>query len=519
MTEPGASIQFEVNGTQVEIVDDGRNLLEVLRDDLGHVEVKDGCSPQGQCGCCTVLVDGAPRVSCVTPARRVKGRSIRTIDGLDPERRELWGEAMCATGGSQCGFCTPGIICRLEGASEKGADLTDRAAVDKALLGHLCRCTGWQPIREAAAMVASPSALPSAARDLDGARIRAQLEGRAQQLVGPEVALGRSGFADDLARRDALVALPSGGSWIVADSIGEARAAIGKIQGRRTSVVASPPIEAPEGEWDVTLRTCWVEPAYLEPDAVYCEPGGDPIGPLTNGGAFGGKVDSGLAGAARRLADEHGRPVRVLLDREDVVRFGPKRPPLAVGMNADMSGVLRVASTPGVDELVSQFGGSIQIERVELAGPPTSVALRGAIRAELEMVRAAVLNNPEPTVTFGSGAWARARVEQDLVSLVVSAGRLLDPVVLRTYVIGAAHQALGMVRSEALAVDPDGQVHDLTIRSFGVLRAVDTPQFEVELVDSDDEPSAVSEAVFCAVAAAAWIHEGRPPTVPLTAEA
>src|SRR5438128_8953530 len=101
---------FRLNGRVVEVPDDGSSLLAVLRDRLGLTSAKDGCSPQGQCGCCTVLVDGAPRVACVTPARRVAGRSITTIEGMDAAVRRRWADAFVATGASQCGFCTPGII-------------------------------------------------------------------------------------------------------------------------------------------------------------------------------------------------------------------------------------------------------------------------------------------------------------------------------------------------------------------------------------------------------------------------
>ena len=105
-------VTFDLDGEAVAVPDDGGSLLGALRDHLGRRGPKDGCSPQGQCGCCTVLVDGAPRVACVTPARRVAGRSITTVDGLDPDVRTAWTEALCATGGSQCGFCTPGIVVR-----------------------------------------------------------------------------------------------------------------------------------------------------------------------------------------------------------------------------------------------------------------------------------------------------------------------------------------------------------------------------------------------------------------------
>ncbi|HJR26556.1 MAG TPA: 2Fe-2S iron-sulfur cluster-binding protein, partial [Acidimicrobiales bacterium] len=137
------TLQLEVDGRQVEVPDRGVSLLEVLREDLGLRSPKDGCSPQGQCGCCTVLVDGQPRVACVTPARRVAGRRITTVDGLPEDVRERWGEAFAASGGSQCGFCTPGIVCRLEGLRTKSGGTADRAAVEQALLAHLCRCTGW----------------------------------------------------------------------------------------------------------------------------------------------------------------------------------------------------------------------------------------------------------------------------------------------------------------------------------------------------------------------------------------
>jgi aerobic-type carbon monoxide dehydrogenase small subunit (CoxS/CutS family) len=105
------TIEFTVNGVRASVADDGCSLLEVLRDRIGIRSVKDGCSPQGQCGCCTVLIDGAARVACVTPARRVAGRAVTTIEGLDDA--EEWAESFYATGASQCGFCTPGIVVRL----------------------------------------------------------------------------------------------------------------------------------------------------------------------------------------------------------------------------------------------------------------------------------------------------------------------------------------------------------------------------------------------------------------------
>ena len=197
MTDPSAppALQFVVDGRQVEVPDDGGSLLGALRDHLGLDSVKDGCSPQGQCGCCTVLVDGAPRVSCVTPARRVRGRTVLTSSGLTDDERARWGDAFVAHGASQCGFCTPGIVCRLVGHERRDGDLADRQVVDNALAAHLCRCTGWQTIREAAVTVATRSEVT--ARSLDGARARAELETGGRQDVGVHVVLGDAQFADD----------------------------------------------------------------------------------------------------------------------------------------------------------------------------------------------------------------------------------------------------------------------------------------------------------------------------------
>ena len=123
------------------------SLLDALREDLGVRSVKDGCSPQGQCGCCTVLVDGAPRVACVTPLRRVAGRSVTTVDGLDPAVAARLVDAFVGHGASQCGFCTPGHP--VPAGCRSGPSPT-AAQVETALLAHLCRCTGWRTIVDAA---------------------------------------------------------------------------------------------------------------------------------------------------------------------------------------------------------------------------------------------------------------------------------------------------------------------------------------------------------------------------------
>jgi xanthine dehydrogenase small subunit len=509
-----ATVALTVDGTPAE-VPAGLTLLDALRDQLGAVSPKDGCSPQGQCGCCTVLVDGQPRVACVTPVRRVAGRTVTTVDGLDPDDRAAWADAFCATGASQCGFCTPGILVRLEGLRARGTAVDDHAAVEQGLLAHLCRCTGWRTILDAWDRRVGGEPAPARERSLDAATARATLEGGTHQEVGPEVALGRGGFAADTAPAGALVAVPDGvGGWAVAETLAEARTAAGKVQGRRTTVEARPPLDPPPGDWDAVLRTSWVEPAYLEVDASWCEPGGDPASPLANGGAFGGKVTSVVTDVARRLADQHGRAVRVVLDREWVARWGPKRPPVAGGAMADGTGVLRVARTPGVAEAVAAVAPGLTVEEVDLAGPPTSAALRAAGWAEAVVLLAGARGAAGPVREPGQGE-AEAHVGDDgTVRVRVAPGDVLDEVVVRSYVTGAAHMALSWLSSEGLAVDADGGVHDLTIRSFGVLRAVDTPPIDVEIEPGEGPPVRVSDAAFAAVAAAAWCHVGCPPDWP-----
>jgi xanthine dehydrogenase small subunit len=505
------TLQLEVDGQQVEVADRGGSLLEVLRESLGLRSPKDGCSPQGQCGCCTVLVDGLPRVACVTPARRVAGRTITTAEGLAPDVRARWSSAFCAAGGSQCGFCTPGIICRLAGLEAKGTATDDHAAVEQALLAHLCRCTGWRTVLDAWDEATGGGPEGDGDRDLAAASARATLEGGGPQVVAPDVALGHGGFADDTAPLGALVAVPDGvDGWAVGETLAEARAAAGKVQGRRTTVDARPPLELPPGDWTASLRTSWVEPAYLEPDASWCSPGGEPTSPLANGGAFGGKQATVVMDAARELADRHGRPVRVLLDREDVVRRGPKRPPVAGGADASGRGILRIVRTPGIAEAVALVAPGLAVEEVDSMGPPTSVAIRAAGWAEASVLLAGARGSLEPVVDPRSGATASAEIVDGVVRVRVQAGAPLDEVTLRSYCTGAAHMALSWISSEGIAVDDAGVVHDLTIRSFGVLRAVDTPPIVVEVVPGDGPAVRGSDAVFVAVATAAWLHLGCP---------
>ena len=113
-------LTLTVNGVQREAQVDARStLLDVLRDDFGLKAAKDGCSPQGQCGCCTVIVDGSAKVSCAMPATKAQGRDVVTLEGVSEEERELFARCFVACAGLQCGFCIPGIVVRAKHLLDK----------------------------------------------------------------------------------------------------------------------------------------------------------------------------------------------------------------------------------------------------------------------------------------------------------------------------------------------------------------------------------------------------------------
>ena len=125
-----------------------KTLLEVLREDLGLTGTKHGCE-LGECGACTVLLDGEPVLSCLALALECEGRRIETIEGLarGAELHPLQA-AFADLGGSQCGYCTPGVIMTAKALLDKNPDAT-RDQIREATAGNLCRCTGYLQITEA----------------------------------------------------------------------------------------------------------------------------------------------------------------------------------------------------------------------------------------------------------------------------------------------------------------------------------------------------------------------------------
>jgi carbon-monoxide dehydrogenase small subunit len=150
------AFQFTVNATAVEVDVPGmRRLLDVLREELGLTGTKEGCG-EGECGACTVLLDGAPVDSCLVPVCQVDGATVSTVEGLAPNERTLGAlqTAFLETGGAQCGICTPGMLMAARAYLDAGGG-PDDDAIREAIAGNLCRCTGYTKIVEAIARAAT----------------------------------------------------------------------------------------------------------------------------------------------------------------------------------------------------------------------------------------------------------------------------------------------------------------------------------------------------------------------------
>jgi carbon-monoxide dehydrogenase small subunit len=154
------SFSFTVNGAPVEVEVTGmRRLLDVLREDLGLTGTKEGCG-EGECGACSVLVDGAVVDACLVPVSQVRGASVMTVEGMGtPDRLGVLQRAFLETGGAQCGICTPGMLVAGEAFLAGGAEPTDEN-IREAIAGNLCRCTGYTKIIEAIALAAERRSSP-----------------------------------------------------------------------------------------------------------------------------------------------------------------------------------------------------------------------------------------------------------------------------------------------------------------------------------------------------------------------
>jgi xanthine dehydrogenase molybdenum-binding subunit len=183
-------VQFVANGVPVSVRGNHPHLLSALREELNITSPKDGCSPSGQCGCCTVFVNGKAVVSCQTSLEKVAGGEVTTLEGIDESERRKYSDAFAACGGLQCGFCIPGIVVRAKAqVDKKGAGLK-REDMARHLGAHLCRCTGYVKVLDAIEMIAlgETPVLPK----IGG------VGSRSVKYEAHELALGDRGYVDDI---------------------------------------------------------------------------------------------------------------------------------------------------------------------------------------------------------------------------------------------------------------------------------------------------------------------------------
>jgi xanthine dehydrogenase molybdenum-binding subunit len=179
-----------MNGEAVSVRSDHPHLLAALREELGVTSPKDGCSPSGQCGACTVLLDGKAIQSCLVDMEKAAGKEVTTLEGFDEDERRRLAQAFGVTGALQCGFCTPGILVRTKALlDQKGKDLTRETTAGR-LGGHLCRCTGYTKIFDAIEMLRDGS--------IPALELPAGIGESGAKYESAELALGDRGYVDDM---------------------------------------------------------------------------------------------------------------------------------------------------------------------------------------------------------------------------------------------------------------------------------------------------------------------------------
>lgn len=420
-------MQLDIDGETHEVRDSG-TLLDALREDAGKLCVKDGCAPQGQCGACSVLVDGEARLACVTPLARVVGRRVTTADGLAEPLRGALAAAFTETGGFVCGFCTPGIVVRAHALVSSGASV-DRGAVGKALAANLCRCTGWQSVVDAVVRAASADdSTDSVDVDVPLGRHRflADVEpSRVDHWLVPVLAGSPSGdFVEvhgaPLLRAADLSSRTAPGWRILApgDAVQDAGDVVALAHGptlsaaRAVAADARVVIDAPAvipglgddgAEW---ASPPW-DPGFLEPEAARARVSDELVEVWsqtetpdeetrllrlawpdrdvrlvveTNGGSYGGKAGAGPGALAALGADALGSEVVLVLGRRESILWHRRRRPARCETDLDVGpdgrleridGRLVVAgggANPGPNPYVCPASVVVAVEAGRLAG-------------------------------------------------------------------------------------------------------------------------------------------------------
>lgn len=530
-------ITFHLNGAPRQAEPrPGESLLELLRETFRITSPKDACSPQGQCGCCLVLVDGNPKTSCSVPAAKVDGKAVLTLEGVPAAERKLYAEAFQVAAGVQCGFCTPGLTLRIKWLTDQDRVLT-RDEIAKGLDGHLCRCTGYVKIVDAVELIQSVKrggAMPPLVTD-------GGVGSRLVRYQGGELALGDRPFVADLsfagmlhgavtlsahararvvridtARARALPGVVAvvtardvpGDRWVglvyrdwpVLVAEGEEVRAVGDVVAavaaesahvaRQAAALVEveyeplPPVLDPadsirpgapqvnpkhanvlsvtrieRGDVEAALQASahvvsgtWatqrIEHLFLEPEAAIAVPLpdgrlhlytqgqgifddrrqvaavlGEPedrvfVELVPNGGAFGGKEDMSVQAQTALLARKTGRPVRLVLDREQSIRMHPKRHPITMNytVGCDAEGRLTGAKVDllGDSGAYASVGGKV-IERA--AGHACGPYRVPAVRVDAV---AAYTNNPPCGAMRGFGVNQTAFAMEGCIDLLAA---------------------------------------------------------------------------------------------------
>jgi len=148
------SVDFTLNSQPFNAtVGEDTSLMDLLREQAGLISPKNGCAPQGSCGCCTVIVGDKAVSSCAVPAKNVAGKNVLTLEGFDPHERNIFAKAFTISAGSQCGFCIPGIVVRAKNLMSKNLN-PSRDEIARSLNNHICRCTGYVKIIDAIELAA-----------------------------------------------------------------------------------------------------------------------------------------------------------------------------------------------------------------------------------------------------------------------------------------------------------------------------------------------------------------------------
>ncbi|HSL22398.1 MAG TPA: selenium-dependent xanthine dehydrogenase [Vicinamibacterales bacterium] len=299
------TVRFRLNGTPREVDPrPGESLLETLRERCGLTSLKDGCSPQGQCGCCLALVNGHPKVTCAMPVAQAQGATIVTLEGVPAEERDLLARAFAAKAAVQCGFCIPGLALRAKHLIDHNPSPT-RRDIARAIDVHLCRCTGYVKIVEAIEAFASARRGEGPPEPCADGRVGQPLvRHQAERLV-----LGERPYVADLVRPGMLH-----GAVVLSS---HARARVRRIDVSRARafpgvLAVATAADVPGNRWYGLLYNDW--PGFVaEGEEVRCV--GDIIAAIA-------AVDRHTAREAAKLVDVDYEPLRPVLDPEEALQQG-----------------------------------------------------------------------------------------------------------------------------------------------------------------------------------------------------